>query len=137
MKIGLSFSKCVRDIVDGIVDIEDVLVVVSGTQFEFTNGESWMSIYYGYTVGGYSDPAWRGMKYDDIYAVVDQLWSTGKLHQPRKFGSMPMSGNLARHIHWLEAIVDPVQSHVLSEAEQDAWNHYKFITGLSGKVVNT
>ena len=32
MKIGLSYSRCVRDIVDGTVPIDDVLVVISRTE---------------------------------------------------------------------------------------------------------
>ena len=136
MKIGLSFSKCVKDIVEGTVDIDDVLVVVSGTRFDFTDSEAWMSIFDGYSRGGYSAPVWRGMDYDDVYKVVDLLWTSGKLHQPRNFGSYPMSGGLAKRIHWLEAIIDPTLSG-LSESEKEAWDQYKFITGLSGKVVNT
>ena len=31
MKIGLSYSRCVRDIVEGRVDIDDVLVIIART----------------------------------------------------------------------------------------------------------
>ena len=31
MKIGLSYSRCIRDIVEGKVDINDVLVIISRT----------------------------------------------------------------------------------------------------------
>ena len=34
MKIGLSYSRCVRDIVDGVVSIDDVLIVISRTDFD-------------------------------------------------------------------------------------------------------
>jgi hypothetical protein len=34
MKTGLSYSRCVRDIVDGKVDIDDVLVLISRTDFD-------------------------------------------------------------------------------------------------------
>jgi hypothetical protein len=40
MKIGLSYSRCVRDIVDGIVDIDDILVVITRTDFDPHNDES-------------------------------------------------------------------------------------------------
>jgi hypothetical protein len=36
MKIGLSYSRCVRDIVDGRVDIADVLVLITRTDFDPT-----------------------------------------------------------------------------------------------------
>ena len=34
MKIGLSYSRCVRDIVDGVVDIDDVLIIIARTNFD-------------------------------------------------------------------------------------------------------
>ena len=34
MKIGLSYSRCVRDIVEGKVDIADVLVIIARTDFD-------------------------------------------------------------------------------------------------------
>jgi hypothetical protein len=34
MKIGLSYSRCVKDIVDGVVDIADVLVIIARTDFD-------------------------------------------------------------------------------------------------------
>ncbi len=36
MKIGLSYSRCVRDIVDGRVDIDDVLIIIARTDFDHT-----------------------------------------------------------------------------------------------------
>ena len=33
MKIGLSYSRCILDIVEGRVDINDVLVVIARTNF--------------------------------------------------------------------------------------------------------
>lgn len=48
MKIGLSYSRCVRDIVDGVVNIDDVLVVIARTDFDPHNDEEWSSIWSGY-----------------------------------------------------------------------------------------
>ena len=48
MKIGLSYSRCVRDIVDGVVDIRDVLVLITRTDFDPHNDEDWNSIWVGY-----------------------------------------------------------------------------------------
>jgi hypothetical protein len=53
MKIGLSYSRCVRDIVDGVVDINDILVIVSRTDFDPHDDKQWQSIWQGY--GGSSD----------------------------------------------------------------------------------
>ena len=45
MKIGLSYSRCVRDIVDGTVDIDDVLVLITRTDFDPHNDDQWSSIW--------------------------------------------------------------------------------------------
>ena len=41
MKIGLSYSRCVRDIVEGKVDMADVLVIIARTDFDPHNDEQW------------------------------------------------------------------------------------------------
>jgi len=65
MKIGLSYSRCVRDIVDGTVDIRDVLVLITRTDFDPRIDEQWTSIWQGYgggqnLGGGWSTPEWDG-----------------------------------------------------------------------------
>ena len=129
MKIGLSLSKCVKDIAEGLVKDEDVLVLVTGTMFDFKESKQWESIWNGYAYG-----PWCGYDHDEIYAIVEKLYHDGKLHMPRNFGGYPQPTR--RSDHWLETILDP-EFAGMSESELDAWNQYKFITGLSGKVVNT
>ena len=59
MKIGLSYSRCVRDIVDGTVDPRDVLVIVSRTDFDPNIESEWKEIWAGYTRGqGFSAREW-------------------------------------------------------------------------------
>ena len=41
MKIGLSFSRCIRDIVECRVDYDDVLVIVTRTDFDPHNDNHW------------------------------------------------------------------------------------------------
>jgi hypothetical protein len=48
MKIGLSYSRCIRDIVDGVVDINDVLVVIARTNFDPYDDAAWAGIWAGY-----------------------------------------------------------------------------------------
>ena len=63
MKIGLSYSRCVRDIVDGKVDIDDVLVVVARTDFDPHDDEQWADIWNGYrSRSGLSKPEWVDYK---------------------------------------------------------------------------
>ena len=56
MKVGLSLSRCMRDIFNGTVDEEDVLVIVARTDFDPHNDNHWNNIWDGYVYGGLSNP---------------------------------------------------------------------------------
>ena len=133
MKIGLSFSRCIRDIVECRIDYEDVLVIIARTDFDPYNDNHWGGIFEGYRKGGLSKPEWSGAEpgqEDDevssIYRnVTIRLYDGGKIHQPRQFKKahpprMPY--------HWLDCIVTP-EDH--NPAQQKVWDNYKLITGLS------
>ena len=98
MKIGLSLSRCVRDIVEGHVDIEDVLVLVTRTDFDPHNDEQWQAIWDGYTV---LRPEWYGLDHDEVKSVIQHLWEEGKIHQPRKFGAYPRR----LPYYWVETVL--------------------------------
>jgi hypothetical protein len=101
MKVGLSLSRCVKDIVDDVVDIKDVLVVISRTDFDPRDDEQWKGIWEGYgggqTFGSpFSNSEWIDYSAEDesrVRGVSIDLWNTGKLHQPRKFGARPRRMN--------------------------------------------
>ena len=130
MKIGLSYSRCVRDIVDGRVDIADVLVIISRTDFDPNNDEQWTDIWTGYhTRGGWSDPEW--VRYTDededrFRSVSIELWETGRLHQPRKFGAHPSR----RPEIWLETVL-PDSELETRPAVKAAWDHFQTLAGLT------
>ena len=139
MKIGLSYSRCVRDIVDGVVDIEDVLVLITRTDFDPRDDEQWRGIWIGYSGGdgtksmrglfGGSNPEWFGTSDEDedrYRSVSIELWESGKLHQPRKFGAHPSR----RPEIWLEAVL-PSSELKKNPAAQKAWNKFQTIAGLS------
>lgn len=123
MKIGLSLSRCVRDIVEGRVDIHDVLVLITRTDFDPTVDQQWQSIWDGYT--GYR-PEWNGLVEDDVKSVVMQLWDEGKIHQPRKFGAYPRR----RPEYWLETVL-PESELERNPAAKDAWDRFQVIAGLA------
>jgi hypothetical protein len=139
MKIGLSYSRCVRDIVDGVVDIEDVLVLITRTDFDPRDDEQWRGIWIGYSGGagansmrglfGGSNPEWIGTSDEDedrYRSVSIELWESGKLHQPRKFGAHPSR----RPEIWLEAVL-PSSELKTNPAAQKAWDKFQMIAGLS------
>lgn len=130
MKIGLSYSRCVRDIVDGTVDMHDVLVVIARTDFDPHNDEQWAGIWQGYHDSyGLSNPEWRNYPPEDedrFRSVSIELWETGKLHQPRKFGTHPRR---LPYI-WLETVVAN-EDLEKSPAIKDAWNQFQVLAGLT------
>jgi len=130
MKIGLSYSRCVRDIVDGLVNIDDVLIIISRTDFDPHDNEQWQGIWQGYHQrGGWSNPEWGHYAEEDedrFRSVSIELWESGKLHQPRKFGAHPSR----RPEIWLEAVL-PSSELKKNPAAKIAWDKFQTIAGLT------
>jgi len=139
MKIGLSYSRCVRDIVEGKVDIEDVLVIIARTNFDPNDDTQWKGIWQGYAGGsdanvmrGFfsgSNPEWAGYSDDDedlFRSVSIELWETGKLHQPRKFGAHPTR----RPEIWLETVL-PNEELEKNPAAKMAWDKFQTVASLT------
>jgi hypothetical protein len=144
MKIGLSYSRCVRDIVDGIVDINDVLVIIARTDFDPRDADQWGSIWEGYAGGstpqsmrglfGGSNPEWYGYKDEDedkFRSVSIELWESGKFHQPRKFGAHPTR----RPEIWLEAVL-PSSELETNPAAKAAWDKFQTVASLTNVELN-
>ena len=128
MKIGLSYSRCVRDIADGVVDINDVLVVIARTDFDPNDDKQWASIWNGYHARtGWSTPEWADYENEDLFRSISiKLWESGKLHQPRKFGAHATR----RSEIWLEAVL-PSSELERNPAAKDAWNQFQTVAGLT------
>jgi hypothetical protein len=58
--------------------------------------------------------------------VSIELWETGRLHQPRKFGARPAR----RSEIWLEAVL-PDSELESRPAVKDAWDKFQMIAGLT------
>lgn len=128
MKIGLSLSRCVRDIVEGRVAAEDVLVLIARTDFDPTVDEQWNNIWQGYTG---IRPEWAGLDELEVKSVVINLWEDGKIHQPRKFGGHPRR----RPEYWLETVL-PDSELESRPAVKDAWDKFQVLAGLSNVGVD-
>lgn len=141
MKVGLSYSRCVRDIVDGVVDINDVLIIISRTDFDPHDDAQWQGLWGGYAGGegassmrmrglfGGSNPEWADYLPEDedrVRSVSIELWESGKLHQPRKFGAHPKR----RPEIWLETVL-PNSELENNPAAKMAWEKFQTIAGLT------
>jgi len=132
MKIGLSYSRCIRDIVDGKVDINDVLVLITRTDFDPHNDEQWTNIWEGYGGGQsrgsiWSNPEWAGYTDEAQFRNISiQLYDTGKMHQPRQFGAHPAR----RPEIWLEAVL-PNSELEKNPAAKAAWDKFQTVASLT------
>ena len=134
MKVGLSLSRCMRDIVEARVDYDDVLVIIARTDFDPHNDAHWNAIWDGYRYGGMSNPEWAGAEPNatdeeasKIYRnVAIRLYDGGKFHQPRQFGAHPTR----LPYYWLDTFA-PEEEIAKNPAAQKAWDNYKLIAGLS------
>lgn len=145
MKIGLSYSRCVKDIVEGKVDINDVLVIIARTDFDPRDDKQWQGIWQGYAGGsnrgsmirmfGGSNPEWHGYSEEDedlFRKVSIDLYEMGKLHQPRQFGSHPRRMSY----FWLETVlIDEDLKN--NSAVNAAWDQFQILAGLANIKLNT
>ena len=132
MKIGLSYSRCVLDIVEGRVNIDDVLVLITRTDFDPRDDTQWQGIWEGYCLGGMSNPEWGNYDFhskddeDKFRSISIMLYEDGKMHQPRQFGAHPRR----RPEIWLEAVL-PNSELEANPTAKLAWEKFQTIAGLS------
>jgi len=139
VKIGLSYSRCVRDIVDGTVDIRDVLVIISRTDFDPRDNDRWKGIWQGYSGGQtlgspWSNPEWNDYgpeREADFRGVTLELYESGRLHQPRQFGARPAR----RPEIWLETVL-PSSELESNPAAKAAWDQFQTIAGLTNVTLD-
>lgn len=84
MKIGFSLGRCIRDIVKGEVQTDEVVVIVAQTACH-TVGDL-LRVVESYTrVPNYL----KGLDPVQCRGVALELWSDCKIHQPRCLGAEP------------------------------------------------
>lgn len=126
MKIGFSLGRCIRDIVDGLVSIDDVAFIIAATNIR----EEEML---GHVIEDY------GLRSDYLYgrdieaakAVALELWNTNKILQPRRQG-------LFRHKQpensiWVDMYPTAVSD---SDSVKKAWDNYRFMIHMVENVDN-
>lgn len=133
MMIGFSYSRCVRDIVEGIVNMDDVLIIIARTNFDPHTDEQWQGIWGGYRHGGHSRAEWHHCKDSDEQRYRDvslELHESGRLHQPRQFGAHPRRSPYV----WVET--GPIGHERFSQPEsvQQAWQNYLMLSALTRQV---
>jgi hypothetical protein len=126
MKIGFSFGRCIRDIVNGDVSIDDVAFIITATNMR--DQEQMANVLRVYM----NEPRYLlGMDYDRCLAVANTLWDSNRLLQPRSQG-------LHRHAQpensiWVDMFPTALSSN---ESVKNAWNAYRFMLHMVENVDN-
>jgi hypothetical protein len=122
MKVGFSLGRCIRDIVNEVVDINDVIVIVAGTRFE--TQEQLANIVNEYM---YRDTYLWGLDESACQGVASVLFREGKIHQPRNFGAY--RNMMPEDAVWADLF--PTGGHE-DPMVQEAWQAYRGMLGLTG-----
>jgi hypothetical protein len=127
MKIGSSFSRCIPDMVNGLVSLDDVALIISSTCFTNDEGTERQAqelveyhIYY---------PRWRGLDKEQCLEVVRDILDMGKLYQPRLEGS---GNTIANGPIWFDLLPTTATDHPMVK---DAWHQYMVALTLSGQIL--
>jgi len=126
MKIGFSLGRCVRDIVEGHLSVDDVAFIIAATAIDDEKHlEGVIKNYMGRP--GYL----YGLDEDQCMLVAHQLWYANKILQPRKQGLM-------RHMQPENAIwVDMYPTQLsTNESVKKAWDSYRFMLHMTENVDN-
>jgi hypothetical protein len=126
MKIGFSLGRCIRDIVNEKVSIDDVAFVITSTSIG--NKEQLANVILMYT----AEPTYLyGCDYDQCVVVAEALWDTNRLLQPRRQG-------MHRHAQPENAVWVDMFPTVLSEntSVKTAWDAYRFMLHMVENVDN-
>lgn len=126
MKIGFSFGRCIRDIVNGEVDIDDVAFLITATRIRDEE-------HVGQVIGTYmGEPGYLlGLDYDRCMEIALALWNTNRVLQPRAQG-------MHRHMQPESSIWVDIFPTALSgnEGVKKAWDAYRFMLHMTENVDN-
>lgn len=128
MKIGFSFGKCIRDIVLGKVDVNDVLLIVARTRMADMDSVRHVISEYMFRADYLS-----GLDEQACQEIGAELYMTGRVHQARLDGSNMLSAwghSVSEEGVW----ADIVPSTHMNEQVKEAWNHYRFLLNMTASI---
>jgi hypothetical protein len=126
MKIGFSLGRCIRDIVNGEVALDDVAFIIAATNIH--TPEQLAQVVDSYL---YRDDYLYMLDEAECQRVALELWNTNRILQPRRQG-------MHRHKQpensvWVD-MFPTVNSN--SEAVKKAWDAYRFMLHMTENVDN-
>jgi len=134
MYIGTSLGRCLRSILIGEVSEEDVLLIITRTMtFDTERFIGVVKMYYqegNYTSRNSTDYDLSVKPWEEVEALANRLYTTGKIHQPRNFvnlGNQFIHPELSNDV-WVE--VAP-KSRNSTPAVVQAYDQYKMLDALT------
>jgi hypothetical protein len=126
MKIGFSLGRCVRDIVNGDINIDDVAFIISATCIREV--EQLSPVIQDYM---YRNDYLLGLDEEKCQEVALSLWNSNRLLQPRRQG-------LHRHMQpegaiWVDIFPTKTSDN---ESVKKAWDSYRFMLHMVENVDN-
>jgi len=125
LKIGFSFGRCVRDIVNGEVKIEDVLCIIARTRMNTDEDVKYVIQEYLYRRGYL-----LGLDATECERVGLELFNSGKILEPRANGINPMQ--VPADYLWMDLF--PTMPNAASTAVQSAWDSYRMLITLTEQL---
>jgi hypothetical protein len=124
MKIGFSLGRCVRDIVDGTVNIDDVAFIIAATAIH--DKEQLGPVIESYL---YRSDYLEGRDEALCHKVAQELWDSNKILQPRRQG-------LHRHKQpensvWVDMFPTELSTN---ESVKKSWDAYRFMLHMVENV---
>ena len=126
MKIGFSFGRCIRDIVQGDVSVDDVAFIIAATNIH--DPEQLDRVIKEY---GYRNDYLSGLDLAECQRVGLLLWNSNRILQPRREG-------MHRHMQPEGAIWVDIFPTAVSENQslKTAWDNYRFMLHMVENVDN-
>ena len=124
MKIGFSLGRCIRDIVNGDVNIDDVAFLITATYVK--TEDQLDNVIYSYI----HEPGYLlGLDYNQCKEVAHLLWDTNRILQPRAQG-------MHRHAQpensiWVDMFPTELSGN---ESVKKAWDAYRFMLHMTENV---
>jgi len=127
MKIGFSLGRCVRDIVNGDVDVDDVAFIIAATAIRDSEEHLQAVISEYMNRGDYL----LGYDEDECQRVAKELWDSHRVLQPRLEG-------IHRHRQPDNAVwVDMFPTSLTeNDSVRNAWEQYRFMLHMVENVDN-
>lgn len=128
-KVGQSLSRCVRDVLDGAVQLEDIYVIITRTRIPTREGLRGVMEEYTYREPVRDPTSLYGYDIEEIMTVVYALWDQGKIHQPRCYPEGHHFGNIAENV-WFDIVPTP---SLQSPSVVEAYQHFDMLRKLTNE----